>query len=87
MCKAAALNALQLCICKRAANIDDHLGNLSAFIWQELRQALAPSVGARMAAAGVPGNVTLVATRTGTDLDPFIQVGAQALGDSCGCGL
>lgn len=44
---------------------------------QDLRQALGPSVAAKLAAAGVPGNVTLLSTRTGADLDPFIEVGSD----------
>jgi hypothetical protein len=35
---------------------------------------LGPTVAARMASAGVQGNVTLISTRTGADLDPFVLV-------------
>lgn len=51
-----------------------HLLKLFASVLQDLREALGPDVAARMAAAGVPGNVTLISTRTGADLDPFIEV-------------
>ena len=47
---------------------------ISTLVLQDLQQALGPTVAARMAAAGVQGNVTLISTRTGTDLDPFILV-------------
>ena len=51
-----------------------HILKIFALGRQDLQQALGPTVAVRMAAAGVPGDVTLLSTRSGTDLDPFILV-------------